>query len=459
MVAGVIGAEDNDFGVVGIAPGARIWAVRVGDEKKEGQLAWLLCGLRWVADHADIIEVANLSLGSKEAIPNLDDLNCGRTNQDTIQQEICRIVERGVTVVAAAGNEQRDAGLVFPAAYDEVITVSSMNDYDGSPGGNSGPKVPERLATCWQDVGNEIFDIVLSRDDKDDTFSHFSNFGQDVDIVAPGACIRTTARGGGYGNGTGTSVAAPHVAGAAALYKYRYPCANPAEVQRGLLAAADHSWNVANPNDDPDQKKEPLLDLRRIVTAQPPDADTRVLQRAEIPVLKPGETANVTMVLQNVSRLTWTTDGRFTLMNVNNQPLSSPSPLPVHREVSAGNILTVPLRLTAPETAGIYESIWQIACGGQPYGERITVPIIVIPRDADPNLGILIQTTLDNARQALNDRFNEAWEEVKAHITQYLIEEFWRQVYRATGGLCGIPPAALVLAGFVLWRRRHRNSL
>ncbi len=154
MVAGVIGAEDNDFGVVGVVPGARIWAVRVGNGKGDFQIPWLLCGLRWVADHADTIEVANLSLGSKEAIPNLDDHNCGRTNQDPVQQEICRIVERGITVVVAAGNEQRDAALVSPAAYDEVITVSSMNDYDGLPGGNSGRKILERLVPClercWQ---------------------------------------------------------------------------------------------------------------------------------------------------------------------------------------------------------------------------------------------------------------------------------------------------------------------
>ena len=143
----------------------------------------------------------------------------------------------GVTYAVAAGNETDDAKNHVPAAYDEVITVSALADFNGLPGGGG-------AATCRSDV--------------DDTLANFSNFGADVDIIAPGVCILSTWKGGGYNTISGTSMASPHVAGAAALYKASSPGASPAQVKAALQGAGNLNWNDS---DDPDPTKEVLLNV------------------------------------------------------------------------------------------------------------------------------------------------------------------------------------------------------
>ena len=91
----------------------------------------------------------------------------------------------------------------------------------------------------------------------DDTFADFSNFGQDVDLIAPGTCINSTYMNGGYNTLSGTSMASPHVAGGAALYLATHPGATPAAVKSALQGAGNLGWNDA---DDPDNTKERLLD-------------------------------------------------------------------------------------------------------------------------------------------------------------------------------------------------------
>ena len=125
----------------------------------------------------------------------------------------------------------------MPAAYDEVITVSALADFNGLPGGGA-------AATCRTDV--------------DDTFADFSNYGADVDIIAPGVCINSTWKGGGYNTISGTSMASPHVAGGAALYKANNPGATPAQVRTALRSAGTTDWSNS---DDPDGIKEPLLNV------------------------------------------------------------------------------------------------------------------------------------------------------------------------------------------------------
>ncbi len=232
-VSGTIGALDNASGVVGMAPGARIWPVKVLTDAGSGLNSDVICGIDYVTARASQIEVVNMSLGGSGA----DDGNCGNTNNDAMHKAICRSVGAGITYVVAAGNDSADAATSTPAAYDEVITVSALADFNGLPGGGA-------PSTCRADV--------------DDTFANFSNWGSDVDIIAPGTCINSTWMLGGYNTISGTSMASPHVAGAAALYKATHPTAGPAAVKAALQSAGSLDWNNS---DDHDTTKERLLDV------------------------------------------------------------------------------------------------------------------------------------------------------------------------------------------------------
>ncbi len=233
-VSGTVGAIDNGNGVVGMAPGARIWPVKVLTDAGTGLNSDVICGIDYVTANASKIEVANMSLGGS----GTDDGNCGNTNNDAMHKAICKSVAAGITYAVAAGNDSEDAKNFTPAAYDEVITVSALADFNGKPGGGA-------PSTCRSDV--------------DDTFANFSNFGADVDIIAPGVCINSTWMLGGYNSISGTSMASPHVAGAAALYKANNPGASPAAVKAALQNAGTLDWNNT---DDGDNTKERLLDAR-----------------------------------------------------------------------------------------------------------------------------------------------------------------------------------------------------
>jgi subtilisin family serine protease len=226
-VAGTIAAKDNKTGVVGVAPGARLWAVRVLSSQGSGTLASIICGVDWVTAHADTIEVANMSLGGGGSE--------GSCTDGGLRQAICGSVQAGVTYVVAAGNAGADAQSFVPATFPEVITVSAVADFDGRPGGTSAPKCA---------IGH------------DDTFAYFSNFGSDVDLTAPGVCVVSTWPGNSYASLSGTSMAAPHVAGAAALYKAANPSATPAQVQTALESSGTFDWTG-----DPDSVQEPLVNV------------------------------------------------------------------------------------------------------------------------------------------------------------------------------------------------------
>ena len=232
-VAGTIGAKDDGVGVVGVAPGARLWAVKVLNDQGSGTRSGIICGVDWVTANRSTIEVANMSLGGSGTEPSAPGCSTG----DGYHDAICKSVALGVTYVVAAGNSSADSAVHVPAAYDEVITVSALADFDGQSGGLGAP-------SC--------------RADEDDTFANFSNYGADVDLIAPGVCINSTWPGGGYNAISGTSMASPHVAGAAALYKATNPTASPAVVKSALVGAGNLDWDNG---DDGDSVKETLLNV------------------------------------------------------------------------------------------------------------------------------------------------------------------------------------------------------
>lgn len=237
-VSGTAAAIDNDEFVVGVAPGVRIWSVRVLDADGAGYDSDVLAGVDWVTAGAHIIDVANMSLGRLS----------GLTSDLGWQLALHESVERGITYAVAAGNESRDVAFYLPAKHPEVITVSAMADCDGLDGA--------RASSC----GGE----------RDDTRWSRSNYGAGVDLTAPGFLIKSTFPidhpefTGGVVWGTGTSMAAPHVAGAAALLtsqpEFR---GDPKLVQLTLASNGNLGWTDTSL----DGVREPLLEVTAPVFA------------------------------------------------------------------------------------------------------------------------------------------------------------------------------------------------
>jgi hypothetical protein len=235
-VAGTIGAIDNGAGVVGVAPGARIWAVKVLNSQGSGYTSWIVAGIDWVTANASTIEVANMSLGGS---------GFNQAEFDAIQGA----VNKGVAFAVSAGNSDADASGFSPAAFSNVLTVSALADFDGESGGLGG-------STC--------------RTDQDDTLADFSNWGSVVDIAAPGVCILSTypLEQGEYGTISGTSMASPHAAGALALLA---SSSNPNSANDvfNLYGQVINSGNSNWTDDSGDGIKERLLDVSNTAIFDP----------------------------------------------------------------------------------------------------------------------------------------------------------------------------------------------
>jgi subtilisin family serine protease len=198
-VSGIIAADaDNGIGVDSVAPGAGILPVRVLDDKGSGSDADVAQGINWATDHG--AEVINLSLGGSLPTPGLG-------VPDAMSAAVARAVQRGVIVVAAAGND----GLPFcenNSLQGKVLCVGSV--------------------------------------DKRENRSFFSSFGQGLSLVAPGGSdmpgtdedVLSTWNDGGYQELAGTSQATPHVSGVAALL-VSLGVRGQAAVQRILATATD----------------------------------------------------------------------------------------------------------------------------------------------------------------------------------------------------------------------------
>jgi subtilisin len=232
-VAGTIGAENDGGGLVGVAPGTRIYAVKVLNASGQGTWSQVICGIDWVTQKASSlnIKVANMSLAGSGVADGV----CGNLIGDALNRAICRSTAAGVTYIVAAGNSGQEFSTTVPAAYPEVLTVTAMSDSDGAPGAlGSAP-------TCRAGEG-------------DDRYASFSNFADPTDsggrahmVAAPGVCIDSTWLGGGYRTASGTSMAAPHAAGTVALCLgsggVAGPCAglSPSDVIRRIRADAASS--------------------------------------------------------------------------------------------------------------------------------------------------------------------------------------------------------------------------
>ena len=190
-VAGIIGARDNEIGVAGVAPGVTLVDVRVTDCAGNGTSASLIKGLDWIAASAVLPAVVSLSLGGGQS-PALD-------------AAVRAATDLGIFFAIAAGNTAADACLSSPALTGVTMGV-----------------------------------VTVGAVDEDEMEAPFSDFGGCVDLWAPGVGIASTSRGVNAPPVTmsGTSMAAPHVAGAAALYLSANPRATPAEVESALIGSS-----------------------------------------------------------------------------------------------------------------------------------------------------------------------------------------------------------------------------
>ncbi|MDP2946358.1 MAG: S8 family peptidase [bacterium] len=164
-VAGIVGAIDNNIGVIGVGPKIDLYAIKVLDARGSGYLSDVIEGIQWAIDNQ--MQVINMSLGTTSNIQSFHDaVSAAKT--------------AGIVVVAAAGNSgPGDNTVIYPAKYPETIAVSAT--------------------------------------DQNNVIASWSSRGPEVDLAAPGVSIYSTYKGTGYKTLSGTSMAAPHVAGSAAL--------------------------------------------------------------------------------------------------------------------------------------------------------------------------------------------------------------------------------------------------
>jgi len=219
-VAGVAAAIDNSFGVVGTAPGARLYDVKIGDSDGNIYLSNALCGLDWVIAHRSEINVVNMSFEDTGDVTN--DNDCGLKSHDPFHTAICQAYADGITLVAGSGNDGTQITQdEVPQAYPEVITVGGYLDSDGVPGG--------RGAACGDGYGFP-----------DDMWAPFADFGPQVALMAVADCNQVIANDGTIEWDAGTSFSGPAVAGAAADLSAHFPFLRPATIKAYLVQTATH---------------------------------------------------------------------------------------------------------------------------------------------------------------------------------------------------------------------------
>lgn len=266
-VAGTIAAEANGSQVVGAAPGARLVPVKVLNSSGSGTWAQVICGIDWITrlntdknsdgtlNKTNDVHVANMSLGGSGSH---DGTTCAQhalspsLPSTSMFDALCKAMAAGATFTVAAGNDGKDAAGFVPAAYPDVITVSAYSDTNGQY---------DSSTTC---SGRGLWKTC------DEALASFSNYGSIVDVTAPGVNIVSTTYDGKTGTKSGTSMAAPHVAGVAALVIANSSTTlTPADVAVRLKDTGQCPDGAINPgadtcvgqtwNSDPDGIAEPMV--------------------------------------------------------------------------------------------------------------------------------------------------------------------------------------------------------
>lgn len=245
-VAGTAAANGQ---IVGVAPGARLTAVKVLPASGSALTSVVIAGLDWVAARADRFDVVNVSLG-------------GGYSQ-AVNDAVRMATEKGLVIVVAAGNGRADAADMSPASEPTAITVSSMFDADGQPGALSEETATSTNRVCNDPATGEPGVMT------DDTLACSSNWGPSVDVCAPGVRIYSTWLNSGYNTISGTSMATPHVAGAAALYIARNRAtfasltgsSRVAHVTQAITSSGWRGGDYGYFSGDEDGIAEPLLNV------------------------------------------------------------------------------------------------------------------------------------------------------------------------------------------------------
>ena len=195
--AGIIAGVDNSEGVIGVAPEASLYAVKVLNKRGSGYYSDIVDGIYWSVDNG--MNVISMSLS-------------GTYDSSDLSTACSYARSNGVVVVVAAGNSgnKLDDKPEYPAAYSSVITVAATDS--------------SNLRASW------------------------SNYGSEVDLAAPGVYIYSTYKGGGYATMSGTSMACPHVTGTVALVLEDHLSYSPTQVQTILQSTADDlgtsGWDI-----------------------------------------------------------------------------------------------------------------------------------------------------------------------------------------------------------------------
>jgi len=210
-VCGIVGSKGT-VSSVGVAPGVKLVAVKVLDRNNAfAGLSQIISGLEWVLDHHPEIRVINASLGTFSVFSGY----CDRTSP-AIGAVIDALRANGTMLFVSSGNQASTTGMGTPACNERTVSVGAV--YDGDNGSITFPGVCTDATTTA------------------DQITCFTNSNVTLDLLAPGARITSTGRGGGLSTFIGTSQASPHCAGAAAILLEVQPKLTPDEIESILKA-------------------------------------------------------------------------------------------------------------------------------------------------------------------------------------------------------------------------------